>query len=199
MPSRRMSDPVGNYNFVVDGISSGVFSNVEGLSYEVDMIEYRDAENPSQVRFRPGLPKASRVTLKRGFITGIDMNQWIEKISVGEYERKDGLIQLMDNAGNVVASWDLLRCMPSKWSLSGFEGKGNGVVVESIELVVEEIKRTETSSSAPGGPKEPGFWESVGRTIGGAVAGGAGASIGGSLGGSLDARGGLDGRASTRI
>jgi phage tail-like protein len=199
MPARRKTqDPIGNYNFVVDGISSGIFSNVEGLSYEVEMIEYRDAENPSQVRFRPGLPKASRVTLKRGFITGVDMNQWIEKISRGEYERKDGLIQLQDNAGNVVASWDLLRCMPAKWSLSGFEGKGTGIVVESIELVVEEIKRTDSSSPAPQGPKEVGFWESVGRAVGGAVAGSAGASVGGGLGGRLDARGGLDGSAATR-
>jgi|JI102314A1RNA_FD_contig_31_8348336_length_713_multi_6_in_0_out_0_1 phage tail-like protein len=199
MPTRRMQlDPVGNYNFVVDGISSGVFSNVEGLNFEVEMIEYRDSENPSQIRFRPGLTKASRITLKRGFLTGVDMNQWIEKIGAGEYERKDGLIQLMDNAGNVVASWDILRCMPTKWSMSGFEGKGNGTSVETIELVVEEIKRTDKSSTAPEGPKEAGFWEKIGGAVGGAVGGAAGAALGASAGGALDARGGIDGNFSTR-
>lgn len=197
MPTRRAFDPVGNFNFFVDGISTGVFSGVDGLSYEVEMIEYRDAENPTIPRFRPGLPKASRITLKRGFILGTDMNKWIEDISAGVYERKDATIQMMDNAGNVVASWNLFNCMPAKWSLAGFEGKGNSVVVETIELVVEEIFRVESGSSAGSSESGPGFWESVGGAIGGAIGGDTGAAIGGAAGGALDGAGGLDGDSGT--
>jgi phage tail-like protein len=139
--TRRAFDPVGNYNFFVDGISSGVFSGVDGLNYEVEMIEYRDASNPTIPRFRAGKPKGGRITLKRGFILSVDMNKWIEDISAGKYERKDATIQLMDNTGEVVSSWDLYGCLPSKWALGGFDGKGGEVVYETIELVVEEVVR----------------------------------------------------------
>lgn len=142
MPTRREFDPVGNYNFFVDGISSGVFTGVDGLNYEVEMVEYRDAENPTIPRFRAGMPKGGRITLKRGFITSVDMNKWIEDISAGVYERKDATIQLLDNAGEVISSWNLYNCMPSKWTMSGLDGKGNDSAMETIELVVEEVVLT---------------------------------------------------------
>ena len=197
MPTRRSFDPVGNFNFFVDGISTGVFNGVDGLSYEVEMIEYRDAENPIVPRYRPGLPKASRITLKRGFILGTDMNKWIEDISAGTYERKDATIQLMDNAGNIVASWNLFGCMPAKWSLAGFEGKGNSVVVETIELVVEEIFRVDSGGSAGSDDSKAGFWATVGGAIGGAIGGSSGAAAGSAIGGAVDGAGGLDGDSST--
>jgi phage tail-like protein len=197
MPTRRAFDPVGNYNFFVDGISAGVFSGVDGLSYEVEMIEYRDAEFPLIPRYRPGLPKATRITLKRGFILSTDMNKWIEDISAGTYERKDATIQLMDNAANVVASWNLFGCLLSKWSVSGFDGKGGEVVYETLEMVVEEIHRVDGAGGGSSEEDSPGFWQTVGGIVGGAIGGSTGAAVGGALGGALDSAGGLDGDSST--
>ena len=140
MPTRRYGlDPVGNYNFYVDGISLGIFSAVEGLSVEVEMIEYRVSDQPNIPRYRPGTTKYGRITLKRGFLPNFDFILWMEDITSGLYERKDAGIQLQDNAGNINMIWNLYRCLPSKWSLGGFDGKGNEVIAESIELAVEEI------------------------------------------------------------
>jgi len=83
--ARMQMDYVSNCNFYLDGVSTGVFSGVEGLTNEVEMIEYRCADNPTMVRYRPGMPKATRITLKRGFITHFDMNLWLEAAAQGNY------------------------------------------------------------------------------------------------------------------
>ena len=139
MPTRREYDPVGNYNFSVNGITSGRFAAIDGLSFENEMIEYRVSDDPMLPKYRPGMAKYGRITLKRGYIVNPEFNEWIASIQRGKTKRKDGTIELMDNAGNTVASWQILRCMPTKWSVGGLDGKGNEVVYESIELVVEEI------------------------------------------------------------
>lgn len=141
MPTRRKMDPVGNYVFTVNDITAGAFSGVDGLSYEIEMIEYRVSDNPMIPRYRPGLPKYGRITLKRGYVVNTEFNDWIEKVQSGIYERKDGSIELKDNAGNTVQRWNLFRCLPTKWNIGGLDGKGNEVVYESLELVVEEIKQ----------------------------------------------------------
>lgn len=170
MPTRRKGlDPLGSYNFFIDGISSGRFRNVEGLQYEIEMIEYRISDQPMLPRFRPGLPKAPRITLKRGYLTNGDLNEWIEKVQKGEYKRQDASIELRDNTGELVASWDLLRCLPTKWSLSGFDGKSNEVVVEQVELVVEELIHKPAGGGGGGGGSSSGggegFFETIGKSL----------------------------------
>ena len=142
MPSRRKDlDPLGNYNFKVeiDGLVSGHFSAVEGLTREIEMIEYRVSDDPMTPRFRPGLPKYGRITLKRGYLANWDIYQWMMNVQAGRYEHKDVTIILHDNAGGYTDFWTLLRCLPTKWSTSGLDGRGTDALYESIELVVEEI------------------------------------------------------------
>ncbi len=141
MPTRRKNlDPIGNYQFEVEDITAGKFAGVDGLSYEVEMIEYRVSDAPMTPRYRPGLPKYGRITLKRGYIASADFNKWITDVQKGVYERKNGAIWLCDNAGNRVKGWALDRCLPAKWTLSGLDGKGNENIFESLELVVEEVR-----------------------------------------------------------
>lgn len=143
MPTRRSFDPVGNYMFEIemDGITTGQFAAVDGLSFEIEMIEYRVSDQPMLPRYRPGLPKFGRLTLKRGYIVNTEFNAWVKQVQAGTYKRKDGAINLLDNAGNRVATWNLYRCLPTKWNIGGLDGKGNEVVYESLELVVEEIEQ----------------------------------------------------------
>ena len=135
-------DPVGNFNFEVeiDGITNAIFSGVDGLNYEVEMIEYRDAANPLLPLYRPGHIKVGRVTLKGGYRCKLDLIDWIKKAEEGKLERKSISIWLSDNAGSRVKGWNLFNCMPTKWSVSSFDGKGNEIVIETIELVAEQIK-----------------------------------------------------------
>ena len=157
MPDRRTYDPLGNYNFYVDGITVGSFAGVDGLSYEIEMIEYRVSDEPMLPRYRPGLPKYGRITLKRGYVVNTEFNKWIQDVQKGDYERKDGHIELCDNAGNAVATWDLHRALPTKWTVGGFDGKGTEVVYETLELVVEEILLGKANNNAVAAKTERSF------------------------------------------
>ncbi|MDX9721864.1 MAG: phage tail protein [Myxococcota bacterium] len=141
MSARRELDPVTNFSFEVDGITQGKFAGVDGLSYEIEMIEYRVSDEPMLPRFRPGLPKYGRITLKRGYVMNPEFNEWITQVQAGNYERKDGSIVLKDYYGEEVRRWNLYRCLPTKWNIGSLEGKGTEALYESLELVVEEIKQ----------------------------------------------------------
>ncbi len=139
----RKLDPVGNFYFFVDGVSTGRFAAVDGLSLEVEAIEYRVGGNPLLPLYRQGKVKHGRVVLKRGFVSNPELWNWLTKVGMGTIPRKNLTIQLHDNAGELVAQWDLFNCMPVKWNLSGLDGKGNDVVYESLEFVTERIEMSQ--------------------------------------------------------
>lgn len=143
MGARREFDPVGNFHFVVevDGLIAGKFSSVDGLSYEVEMVEYRVSDQPMLPRYRPGTAKYGRITLKRGYVENTTFNDWLQQVQEGTYKRLNLSITLQDNAGNQVAGWNLFRCLPAKWSIGNLDGKGNEALYESLELAVEEIRK----------------------------------------------------------
>lgn len=141
--ARREFDPVGNFHFLVevDGLIAGAFKGVDGLSYEVEMIEYRVSDQPNLPRYRPGTAKYGRITLKRGYVENTTFNDWIADVQQGVYKRLNFSIAMCDNAEQEVARWNLFRCLPAKWSIASLDGKGNDCLYESIELAVEEIRR----------------------------------------------------------
>lgn len=154
---RRMDiDPLVSFAFSVsiDGISVARFSGVDGLAYEAEMIEYRDSATPNLVSFRQGRRKAGRVTLKRGVLVGStqtnDLLAWIREIEKGVVTPRDisveignyGMEGVDETNGSKARSWQLLNCRPAKWSLGALDSNSNGSLLESIELVVEEITQS---------------------------------------------------------
>ncbi len=136
----REFDPIGNFHFFIDGVSTGRFANVDGLSIEQDVIEYRVSDSPLLPLYRQGKVKHGRIVLKRGMVTNPDLWAWLTEIGKGTISRKQISIQLHDNAGGMVMKWDLYNCMPVKWNINGLDGKGNDVVYESLEFVTERIQ-----------------------------------------------------------
>lgn len=145
--ARRPFDPVGNYHFSVelDGIVVGECDKVEGLSYEVELIEYRVSDQPMLPRYRPGSAKYGSVSLKGGHVESWEFCDWLARCQAGIYERKDLTINVYDNAGGGVVAWHLYRCLPTKWSASSLEGKGNEAFFDSLELRVEEGQRVKAT------------------------------------------------------
>jgi len=145
-------DPLVSFAFSVsigkDEIAR--FSGVDGLSYEVEMIEYRDSASPNVVKYRQGRRKPCRVTMKRGFLVGgvggMFFN-WINKCQTGEVESKDisvtigdyGVSRNDETGGSSLKTWELRGARPVKWSLSSLDGNSSNSVIESIEFVVEEL------------------------------------------------------------
>ncbi|MBQ9396320.1 MAG: phage tail protein [Proteobacteria bacterium] len=142
MPSRRTDiDHVGAYNFKVEigGVAAGYFKGVDGLSAELEVIEFQDGDDLT-LRKRPGRAKFGDVTLKKGYIVTADLQEWWRQAREGQYTRRDISIILNDNAGNAIRTWFLCGCWPKAWKVSALDGKGNDVVTEELTFVVENMQ-----------------------------------------------------------
>jgi phage tail-like protein len=142
MPSRRGGlDHVGAYNFMVEisGVNAGYFKGVDGLSSEIEVIEFQDGDDLF-LRKRPGRAKFGDVTLKKGYIVTSDLQDWWRACRDGQYDRRDISIVLNDNAGNEIRRWNLYGCWPKAWKINSLDGKGNDPVTEEITFVVEDLQ-----------------------------------------------------------
>lgn len=153
MGRRIEMDPLVGFSFevLIDGLTIGRFNNVEGLGYEVEMIEYRSSDKPNLPQFRQGRRKAARVTFKRGVLVGGKENVllgWLREVesktitrrnisvAVGQYDTVE------ETNGAKQRSWELLNCAPVKWSLGNLDSNSNNALIETIEFVVEEVTQS---------------------------------------------------------
>jgi phage tail-like protein len=139
-------DPYSAFNFLVslnDGLESelvGGFSDVSGLGFEVSYAEYRNGnEKFNTVRKVANTYKVDDVTLKRGLVGSLSLWEWLKSVSAGEHDPRLVVITLLDEARNSVASWELRKAQPKKWTGPSFAAKGGGeVAMEELSLVCED-------------------------------------------------------------
>ncbi|MGX5820937.1 phage tail protein [Chitinophaga lutea] len=143
----KVSRPEQEFNSV-DQIG---FTEVSGLDYQVDLIEYRQGGDPNFSKIKmPGLRKFSNVTLKKGVIQGFkDANAefftWIGDGSKNgtirkrlEY-RKNLVITLNDEEGKPVVAWTLTNAFPVKVAFTDMKADANEVAIETLELAIEDL------------------------------------------------------------
>jgi phage tail-like protein len=136
-------DPYKNFNFRVEigGMPSAGFSEVTGLSSEVDCIEYREGGDTA-IRKLPGLPRFGNITLKRGVTKSADLQSWHRNILNGVADRRNGSVILLDDERNEVVRWNFFNAFPRKWEGPQLNATGNEVAIESLELCCEGIERS---------------------------------------------------------
>lgn len=136
-----MPYPYTQFNFLleIDGVVSGAFTEVSGITMESDAIEYREGSDPTHVRKLPGLSKYGNITLKRGFTDNTELADWRNTVINGVTERKDGAIILMDEAGQPALRWEFTNAWPVKLEGATLNATANEVAIESAELVVEQM------------------------------------------------------------
>lgn len=128
------------------------FTEVTGLDYSVDPIEYRDGRDPNLSKIKmAGLRKFSNVTLKRGVFKGVkDFYTWIDgtggsggagtnSIRARKDYRRTVVITLLDEAATEVVTWTLLNAFPIKVQFNDMKADGNEVAVETLELAHEGV------------------------------------------------------------
>lgn len=131
------------YFSVSFGADSIGFSEVSGLSQEIQAIEYRDGLMPGSALplKRPGLHKASNITLKRGIVAGnYDLYNWFNNNGKPNVERRDLTISLLNDEQQPVFVWKILQAFPVKCEGPGLKATGNDIAIESIDLVHEGIQ-----------------------------------------------------------
>lgn len=141
--ARRETDPVGNFNFIVEieGVNAAAFSECSGLDVETEVIEYRAGNDASAYpRKLPGLHKVGNVTLKRGITGSSDLWDWRKAVLNGSFDRKTVTIALLDEAREEVMRWNLYECWVVKYAGPDLNGRGNEVAIETLVIAAERIE-----------------------------------------------------------
>jgi len=124
-----------------ENTAKGSFSEVSGLTQELQTIDYRDGFDKNLVQRKiPGMPKYSNVTLKRGiFHENLEFQEWLNGKQFNEVDRKVVTVALRDSEGQALITWKLNNAYPVKIEGPTLKSDGNEVAVESIELVHEGL------------------------------------------------------------
>jgi phage tail-like protein len=140
-------DPYKNFKFRVkwDGKYVAGISRVGGLRRITDVVEHREGGEVSQIRRSPGLTRYQPITLERGVTHDPAFEQWAQAVwnldaAVGDEMtlrdfRKDVLIELMNEAGQLVLAYRVFRCWPSVFvALPDLDANYNAIAIQTLTL-----------------------------------------------------------------
>lgn len=138
------TDIYRSYNFVIDiqGVTSGYFTEVSGLSISVESIPYREGGGAPAVRKLPGRVDYGDVTLKWGMSESTELWEWLMTTVQGNVERKELSIILMAPDGQQENTrWNLHNAWPTAWRGAPLRGDAQGVAIETLIIAHEGIER----------------------------------------------------------
>jgi phage tail-like protein len=147
-------DPYKNFKFRVrwEGRYVAGVSKVGALKRTTEVVEHREGGDPSTSRRSPGRTKYEAITLERGVTQDLEFERWANKVwhygnglgqevSLKDF-RKDILIDLCNEAGQVVKTFRVYRCWVSEFqTLPDLDANANAVAIESIKLENEGWER----------------------------------------------------------
>ena len=161
-------DPYKNFKFRVkwDGRYVAGISKVSPLLRKTEVVEHREGGDPSTSRKSPGRTEYDAITLERGVTHDTEFEKWANKVwnfgsglgsevSLKDF-RKDIIIDLLNEAGQLVMSYKVYRCWVSEYeALPILDANAAAVAIQKITLVNEGWERDYTVTE----PQEPSFTE----------------------------------------
>jgi len=161
-------DPYANFKFRVkwDGRYVAGVSKVSALKRTTEVIEHREGGDPSTSHKAPGRSKYDAITLERGVTHDVEFERWANKVwnygsglgaevSLKDF-RKDIIIELYNEAGQLVISYKVYRAWVSEYqALPDLDANANAVAIQHIKLENEGIERDYEVAE----PAEPSFVE----------------------------------------
>lgn len=143
MADRLGVDPpfTGRFVFAVDGIEIGTFTEVSGLSVQIEMEEVAEGGQNAYTHRLPGRMKWPNLVLKRGVTDTDALFTWLTGCSGEGLTRNgnkvvglDGKVSVLDAAGNALRTWHFTGAKPVKWTGPRFAASSRELAVEELEV-----------------------------------------------------------------
>ena len=161
-------DPYKNFKFRVkwDGKYVAGVSKVGLLKRTTEVVTHREGGDPSSSRKSPGRTEYDAITLERGVTHDKEFEQWANKVwnygsglgaevSLKDF-RKDVIIELYNEAGQLVIAYKVYRCWVSEYQAQAdLDANANAVLIQTIKLENEGWERDYDIAE----PSEPSFDE----------------------------------------
>ena len=131
-----------------EALGDGGFQECSGLDLEMDVQEYLEGGRNDGVIRRVGRAKYTNIVLKRGMFhskegeLSRELWDWLQGVVSGRrpVARYDGVINVKDRAGEVVASWLFDRGLPAKLTGPTFNAKSGEIAIEELHIAHEGLR-----------------------------------------------------------
>lgn len=163
-------DPYKDFKFRVkwDNRYVAGISRVSALKRTTEVIEHREGGDASSARKSPGRTRFEPITLERGLSHDPEFERWANQawrlgMAPGAETalrnfRKDIVIELYNEAGQLVLAYRVVRCWVSEYqALPDLDANGNAVAIQRLVLQHEGWERdadvvepAEPSANEPG-------------------------------------------------
>jgi len=157
-------DPYKDFKFRVrwDGRVVAGVTRVSALKRTTEVVEHREGTDASSSRKSPGRTRFEPITLERGVTHDTAFEDWANQVwrlgagagnevALSSF-RKDIVIELCNEAGQVVLAYKVYRCWVSQFeALPDLDANAAAVAIQTIVL---ENEGWERDTSVPE-PKEP--------------------------------------------
>jgi phage tail-like protein len=147
-------DPYKNFKFRVkwDNRYVAGASKLSALKRTTEVVKHREGGDPSSSRKSPGRTEFEALTLERGVTHDKEFEQWSNKVwnygsglgkevSLKDF-RKDLLIEIYNEAGQLAISYKVFRCWVSEFqATSDLDANANAVLIQHLKLENEGWER----------------------------------------------------------
>lgn len=152
-------DPYKNFKFrvILDGRPAAGLSKMSALKKATEVVEWREAGDPSVVRKMPGKTKFEAITLEAGVTHDTTFEEWANLVnhpegpaamSLAKY-RKDIFIEVLNLQGAPVLRFKVKRAWVSEYQATPeMDANANAVAITSIKIEHEGFAR-DTSLAEP--------------------------------------------------
>lgn len=139
--TRNDPTPAFRFELSLDDLPVAGFSEIGGLSVELEAQEYAEGGLNSHMHRFPNRAKQANLTLKRGIIDR-QLWDWFYDTTQGKIKFRSGAIRLRDpSGGEVVMEWYIYNAFPTKISGPDLNASQNSVAFESLELAHQGLER----------------------------------------------------------
>jgi len=160
-------DPYKDFKFRVkwDGKYVAGVSKVSALKRTTEVVSHREGGDPSLSHQSPGATSYDPIVLERGRTEDTEFETWADKVwslghglgsevSLKDF-RKDIILELYNEAGQLVMAFKIYRCWPSEYvALDDLDANGvSSVAIERLILQNEGWERDQDVTE----PTEPSF------------------------------------------
>jgi len=150
----RRSDPYRTFKFRVkwDGKYVAGVSKVSALKRSTEPVTLREGGDPSKQRVSPTTWKFEPITLERGVTHAPEFVSWASKVwdagtglgseALLEDFRKDLIIEMYNEAGQKVLTYNVFRCWVSEFqALPELDAGASAVAIQTLTLQNEGWER----------------------------------------------------------
>jgi phage tail-like protein len=128
----------------IDGTEVATFSELTGINSEVEAVEYISANSTKdglvQHTKQFGKTKPPKVTLKRGLDGSKAIWAWHEAVLAGDPAAlRSCTLSLKSASGDINISYELENAWPAKVDIAGMKAGASDVIMETVELVCDQI------------------------------------------------------------